>query len=313
MLIGSRLPVFANFSTWLPTLAFMPLTNTLMPFSSQPVFLRHPSRFLTSRNYPPDPFLTGLVLPWLRVVYLLCKRFAYRLLLNRNAPRRRLARSAAEANFSEIYSGRRMVLMNEQGNTGELIDGTQNGHVDTYETLDDGTLVGALHADEEVLLEDLDMYVMDEQRQPSSVIVTVDSISKLLVQSLGFPLITNLAGGLLAGLSYNSSLVGRGLGIAPGIKPEIGVVYWLKLLQRGWREPRELLFSNKNLMQDAPIFDELDPVWYRNLLGGCLYIIIKDALVLWYQYLRMRQRQQLRIKDQPFTESIARELSATQP
>lgn len=206
-----------------------------------------------------------------------------------------------------------MVLMGEQGNVGELVDGPRFTRGDTYETLDDGSLVGTGHADEEVLLEDLDVYLMEEQRRPSSVIVTMDSIAKLVVQSLGFPLVANLAGGFLAGLSYYSSFVRRWLGIAPGIKPEIGVMCWLKLLRGGLLNPRDMFINAKLRSQDPPILDQLDPVWYRNLLGGCLYIVSKDALVLLYRYLRMRQRQQLRIKDLPFSDSIARELSLAQP
>lgn len=65
--------------------------------------------------------------------------------------------------------------------------------------------------------------------------------------------------------------------------------------------------------QDASfMLDDMDPVWFRNLLGGGMYIVVKDMFVLLYRYLRKQQRQQLRIKDLPFSEGVARELSKAQ-
>ena len=142
MLIGSRLPVFANLTTWLPTLAFMPLTDTLNP---RPVRFRATTRMFASRNYPPDLMMTALALPWLRVMYLACKRFVYRQLL---LPR-------PQRPVSNANRGSRMVLMGDQPNFGVLID-SQEAAMDTYETLDDGTLVGTGLAtdrdDDQVLL-----------------------------------------------------------------------------------------------------------------------------------------------------------------
>lgn len=56
------------------------------------------------------------------------------------------------------------------------------------------------------------------------------------------------------------------------------------------------------------IYDNLDPMWFRNAIGGCVYLVIKDALVLWYRCLRQWQRRRARIRDLPFSEGVAREL-----
>ena len=133
-----------------------------------------------------------------------------------------------------------MVLMGDQPSFGVLID-SQEAAMDTYETLDDGTLVGTGLAndrdDDQVLLEDLDLYVMEHQRVPVNIFVTVESLSKLFVQALGFPLVANVAGGFLAGLARYSDVIRRWLGIAPGVVPENDLANWLKILRTGWMDP----------------------------------------------------------------------------
>lgn len=303
MLIGSRLPVFANLTTWLPTLAFMPLTGTLNP---RPVRFRTTTRVFASRGYPPDLMMTALALPWLRIMYLACKRFAYRQLFLPRPPR-----PVPSAN-----RGSRMVLMGDQPSFGVLLD-SQGATMDTYETMDDGTLVGTGLANDrdndQVLLEDLDLYVMEHQRVPVNIFVTVESLSKLFVQALGFPLVANVAGGLLAGLARYSDVIRRWLGIAPEVVPENDLANWFKFLRSGWMDPGQRRLYEAWKDQDASfMLDNLDPVWFRNLLGGGIYIVVKDMLVLLYRYLRKQQRQQLRIKDLPFSEGVARELSKAQ-
>ena len=303
MLIGSRLPVFANLTTWLPTLAFMPLTDTLNP---RPVRFRATTRMFASRNYPPDLMMTALALPWLRIMYLACKRFVYRQLLL----------SRPQRPVSNANRGSRMVLMGDQPSFGVLID-SQEAAMDTYETLDDGTLVGTGLAtdrdDDQVLLEDLDLYVMEHQRVPVNIFVTVESLSKLFVQALGFPLVANVAGGFLAGLARYSDVIRRWLGIAPGVVPENDLANWLKILRSGCMDPgQRRLYAAWRGQEASFMLDDLDPVWFRNLLGGGMYIVVKDMFVLLYRYLRKQQRQQLRIKDLPFSEGVARELNKAQ-
>lgn len=303
MLIGSRLPVFANLTTWLPTLAFMPLTDTLNPGL---VRFRTTPRMFASRGYPPDLMMTALALPWLRIMYLACKRFVYRQLLLPRHPR-----PVTRAN-----RGSRMVLMGDQPSFGMLLD-SQGASMDTYETLDDGTLAHTGlrndQDDDQVLLEDLDLYVMEHQRVPVNIFVTIEGLSKLFVQALGFPLVAHVAGGLLAGLAHYSDVIRRWLGIARGVVPENDLANWFKLLRSGWMDPGPRRLSAAWRDQEASfMLDDLDPVWFRNLLGGGIYIVVKDMFVLLYRYLRKQQRQQLRIKDLPFSEGVARELSKTQ-
>ena len=69
-----------------------------------------------------------------------------------------------------------MVLMGDQPNFGILID-SQEAAMDTYETLDDGTLVGTGLAtdrdDDQVLFEDVALYVMEHQRVHVNNFVTI--------------------------------------------------------------------------------------------------------------------------------------------
>ena len=213
--------------------------------------------------------------------------------------------------------GTRMVIMGEYPGAGQLVDANPDvGAVDTdtYETLDDGTLVQNIGGDRGVFLEDLEQEMFETDELPSTIYVTYYSLSKLIVQSLAFPFICNLSGGFLAVAAKHVKWLRTWLGIAPGIVPETDFGFWWNLV---WPQDPMQTLSRERYELDAlwsdpstsALFDELDPIWYRNMFGGGLYIVLKDSLVLLYQYLRKKQRQQLRIKDFPFSEGVARELA----
>ncbi|WFD27587.1 hypothetical protein MNAN1_002587 [Malassezia nana] len=204
----------------------------------------------------------------------------------------------------------RMIVMRNDGGEGEFVE-TRGDTADTYETLDDGTLL--LHQDigqeQGVELDDLEEQVFETGSIPPTIYVTYYNISKLLVQALGFPLVVSLSGSLLSTLSKYSGTLSRALGIAPGVEPVSDIAYWAKALASSGQETGRFDDTNWTASPHDLLFDQLDPIWYRNLLGGGLYIIVKDALVLLYRYLHKWQRQQLRIKDMPFSEGVARELN----
>lgn len=300
MLIASRLPILANFSTWLPTLLAMPVTQSLAS-GNDLLMYRYSPRILLSRHYPPNPLVITLFLPWLRVMYLSFKRQLYRYVLLKDRRSRR-------TNQQRQTDNTRMIIMGNQGGEGQIV-GAREDHDDTYETLDDGTLL--LHQDtnreQGVELDDLEEQLFETGSIPSTIYVTYFNVSKLLVQALGFPFVANLSGNLLCSLSKYSRTLSRILGIAPGVEPTNDIANWVRALVPPTEATRRLDKSWTSTSQDV-LLDYLDPMWYRNMLGGGLYIIVKDALVLLYRYLQKQQRQQLRIKDMPFSEGVAREL-----
>ena len=316
MLIASRLPIFANVSTWIPTLALMPLTGSINTSPMRPVFNRYPARAMFSNGYPPDPFMTALLLPWLRVLYLACKRFAYRYILLTNSSQQGIQNTFRAGIDARSSWGPRMVIMGENNSAGELVDGGRTDELDTYNMLDDGSLVGLSdESDEQVLLDDLELHMMERGVLPVNILVTVDSLSRLFVQALCFPLVSNIMGGLLGSASQYNSYLRKWLGIAPGVTPEIDIKTWFKGLWVDWMSGYTAVGRRKARWMDSNsgILDELDPVWYRNLIGGGIYILIKDIMVLTYRYLRKRQSQQLRVKDLPFSEGVAKELIKSFP
>ncbi|WFD31525.1 hypothetical protein MSPP1_002563 [Malassezia sp. CBS 17886] len=215
----------------------------------------------------------------------------------------------------------RMIIVGDDPANTELVDGV--GNRDTYETLDDGTLVPTdeWRSDNSILLEELEYRGFDEMELPSTIYVSYYSLSKLFVQALGFPFIANAMGHLLEILARPSPTLQRLLGIMPGMVPEHG--HWLDFLWATetpnplwnalpFESPRSMLPAvGGGWVDDGPFFDDLDPVWYRNAIGGMIYLVLKDCVVLWYRYLRLQQHRQLRVKDLPFSEGVAKELART--
>ena len=81
MLVASRLPILANFSTWLPTLVALPIGSAPVAHRRVLHMYRYTSQAVLPRTYPPSPVMTTLLLPWLRVLYLTVKRQVYRRVL----------------------------------------------------------------------------------------------------------------------------------------------------------------------------------------------------------------------------------------
>ena len=249
--------------------------------------------------------LTALLLPWLRVAYLSLKRFVYQRVLAQPGRSVRAQRGNNAMRNPHAADGPEPVADTDE-------------EYDTYETLEDGTLM--LHEegiDEHgVLLEDLEQEIYASPPRPITVYVTVYSLSKLIVQALYFPFVVNLAGGLLGRLAMYSTRLRAFLGIAPDVVPTVDLEEWIAALRH--RHSTEAFFRQVQARKRAAdamwtedfgvIYDNLDPMWFRNAIGGCVYLVIKDAFVLWYRCLRQWQRRRARIRDLPFSEGVAREL-----
>lgn len=191
-----------------------------------------------------------------------------------------------------------------------------NGGDDTYETLDDGTMVPGAGWDETVFIDDIHDDFLDEAPDhPQTVIVTYNGLARIVVGALSMPLISNIMGTILGAAARHSRVLARILGMSQytNLVQEQPYRSWFDLL---WRPHEYVLpgaghgFGQPSATDaDVPAFyDDLDPVWYRNACGAALYIAMKDCFLLLYRYLKKQQRGKLHIRDLPFSKGVAREL-----
>lgn len=316
MLVASRLPILANFSTWLPTLVALPIGSAPVAHRRVLHMYRYTSQAVLPRTYPPSPVMTTLLLPWLRVLYLAVKRQVYRRVLTR-APRAPAAGGVPGAGRGAPPT--RRVVVGDGAAGAQLLDADEPVE-DTYETLDDGSL--APHGawpEQGVPLDELEFQVLEDHEMPPAIFVSFYSVSKLLVQSLAFPFVASWMGGLLGAMARTSAGLRRVLGMAPGAAAEAGRTRWIDVL---WLHPSAAEADVPVLAEGAgpvwlddvgAVYDDLDPVWWRNAVGGAVYLVLKDAVVLLYRYLRQQQRRRQRLRDLPFSEGVARELLAARP
>ena len=58
----------------------------------------------------------------------------------------------------------------------------------------------------------------------------------------------------------------------------------------------------------TPEWRSLDPVWWRNALGYSIWVVIADAMSLWYEWLSMKEVRTRRVADRTFAGVDPREL-----
>lgn len=298
----------SNSTTWLPSIIALPFLDGYTLRRNMRLH-RHPVH-VTRRAYPPSFMLVTVMLPWIRVFYLTVKRNLFRFFLSRK-PHRSNPSAMARA---ESHQTTQVVFVPDftRPNEGQFDD--VDNMTDTYTTLDDGTMVRnqAMDPEHGIYLEDMEL-VDPEAGIPRTIYVSFFTLTKLVVQALAFPFIANLAGSLLAVGAKRSWWLKAALGIPFFVAPATDFGFWKRLFTVPEREAwlLQLPFFEQSALPSftGTLPDELDPVWYRNLIGGGVYIILKDCLVLMYRYLRKSQRASVHVKDLPFSDGVARELS----
>lgn len=186
-------------------------------------------------------------------------------------------------------------------------DGVQHDLVDTYETLDDGSVVFGDNDDHGVLIEELQEHLLDEDgRIPATIYLSYSGIARFLLGGLVLPFAANAVGSTLGFASRFIPLLAKVLGIH-------GTQIW----QSSYLPPSQPhvdigispgLAISSSWSADLPsLYDDLDPVWYRNAIGGGIYILLKDTFTLIYRYMQILTRRNTRIKDLPFSEGVASE------
>ena len=161
-----------------------------------------------------------------------------------------------------------------------------------------------------------------------TVYISPTSIFKLCLGALALPFIARGMGDILKVFAKHSHWLARFLGIRPehfhaaasrtsaAAVPVAGA----SILSRMWSGATSVLaddtrvgsgsagggrytptsVSSSGLFTAASAYDELEPVWWRNAVGAAVYVVVRDASVLAYRYLRLRHRGKKSVRDIPF-------------
>lgn len=127
--------------------------------------------------------------------------------------------------------------------------------------------------------------MLDDPAEPRRVVVTVSSGARLLAGTLVFPWMAATAGSLLYWLAKRQSS-GRGL-LAKILGVGVATTF----------TPNQL-FGLPNFAQ--PARELIDPVWWRNAVGGALLIFLKDTWTITRQVMEIKREQSRRIETQEF-------------
>lgn len=340
-LLVSRLRLLDYVLAWLPTLAAFPILHfpivTLAPGRQwgarrpwdQPDIRRF-SMLSTHRPWPPGPALTLLLVPWVRAVYISLKLHVTRRVL---APFSRKVRPGNTGNSARERS-RRFIIIGDEA---------------PFETLDDE---GGINVDQNGLPRDLPPGA-EAIENDRTVYVTPQSLARVCLGALSGPIIANLMGKVLAKLARYNTFLRRFLGMEgftpPSIRPTrpTGGVRpsSSKSAPSSSKTPLANLFSTGSLYPDVDagssnaeivprtavyetadglswyqptsLYDDLDPVWFRNAIGAGLFILMKDVAQLSYRYLRLEHAKEgskrTKIVDRPFVGGIIDQLELRDP
>ncbi|KAG9000234.1 hypothetical protein FRB93_012774 [Tulasnella sp. JGI-2019a] len=106
-----------------------------------------------------------------------------------------------------------------------------------------------------------------------TITLTGGTLSRIFIGSLILPPISKLMGELLRQLSKRSEMLQAVLGIRNEVFPG--------------------LYGDR--------MEDLDPVWWRNVIGLSVFIVGRDVLDLWRRYLRVQEKRSRKVVSKPFT------------
>ncbi|CEH12920.1 Uncharacterized conserved protein [Ceraceosorus bombacis] len=165
-----------------------------------------------------------------------------------------------------------------------------------------------------------DLHLADGVRDRRvTIYVTPTSLGRFFLGTLSLPFIGHVLGQALAwtARTFESKWALRILGI--GQDPHAGLTAGSA---KSYQSPVSALFKTGNpfghsfdfLSSNASSqercvdpkqldFDEMDPIWWRTMIGASLWIVIKDAAQLYYRAARLKHaknRKNLQVEDKPF-------------
>jgi hypothetical protein len=251
-------------------LPFLPLTlilNSTLPNTHS--FYTTQPYLLTDlqMSFPPSPALTLCVLPWIRAAYMALRRRIFRTILGQARPTPLATPASPGALNAHVENG--------DADRAAQLPGEADFARNHQRNEGDGHGVEAMFNDH-----------TGERR----IVVTVGSGARILAGSLVFPYAAAGIGSLLLWLAKRQTASGR----------------WLaKLLGVGLAASSAggaVLGLSNRFVTRAPEY--VDPVWWRNAIGGALLVLGKDIWSLTRQIMERKRADSRKIEDQPFRQSM---------
>lgn len=223
-------------------------------------------------SYPPSPALTLCIIPWIRAAYMALRRRIFRTILGQSRPTplatpatpQGLGHENGQAPVAPQLPGEADFARNQQRNANGL---------------------GAVEGVEAMLNE----HVGNERR----IVVTVSSGARILAGALVFPWAAAGMGSLLLWLAKRQTASGKWLAKILGV----GIA-----AQAAASNGSNILGIANRFM--PPVREYIDPIWWRNAIGGALLILGKDAWSLTRQVMERKRADSRRIENQPFREGL---------
>lgn len=261
-------------------LPFLPLTlilNSTLP-NAQSLYAVRPYLFTDLQfSYPPSPALTLCIIPWIRAAYMALRRRIFRTILGQSRP-------TPLASPATPLGGH----INENGHAAGGVPHQLPGEADfarNQQRNANGGGGGAVEGVEAMFNE----HVGNERR----IVVTVSSGARILAGSLVFPWAAAGMGSLLLWLAKRQNASGRWLAKILGI----GMA-----AQAAASNSSSILGMANRFM--PPVREYIDPIWWRNAIGGALLILGKDIWSLTRQIMERKRADSRRIESQPFREGL---------
>lgn len=225
-----------------------------------------------AQSFPPNPAVTLCLIPWVRVLYVALRRRVYQAILGRRttpAP----SPGSPQTLQNGATPGTQAVNLPEEA---DFRANQQRAHGEPAAAAEVGA--GAELAAH---------FGMEPQR----VVITVSSSVRLLASSLVFPGVAAATGTLLYWLAKRQNN-GRGL---------LGKILGISLAASATQSAALPTSSIGGLWTFLPPQRAyVDPVWWRNTIGGALLIMLKDAASIVRQKMELKRIQSRRIEDKPY-------------
>ncbi|TDL26873.1 hypothetical protein BD410DRAFT_782962 [Rickenella mellea] len=272
-------------------------------------------------SWPPSPLMINVAAPFVRVFYRVCfRRFSHwvmgttapaRVLNGRRQPIRRIAFGDLHMEFR--LDGREEPARMQPAPPARLPVGPP-------EAMDEGIAPLERPANVPVVAPPEGAQAIGagagQDGGPLTIHLTLGKIGRIIGGALLLPFISNKMGAALFRLSKHSSLLRRFLAVHPHGGPI--PVHRFPPSFADSKNPVRQLGSNLWVITTligcgSPAWTACDPVWWRNTVGLGIYLVAKDCVGLWYNWLSDREIQSRRLKDRAFDDVDPAELDLITP
>lgn len=282
-------------------LPFLPLTlvlNSSLPSSSPYYYLEPYPLSDLQIGWPPNPALTLCIAPWVRAVYVSLRRRIFRAVLGQTRTPITSPATPTTVNGGHPPVGTAVNLPGE-ADFARNRQRNRNDYINNNEphAANDAALPQQQQQHQPQFAALLDNGEVNHRRA----VFTVSSASRMIAGSFLFPGMAAAAGSALLWLAKRQSGNGRGLlakllglGLVGGGSSATAANAALALPGTIW----------STFLQPAVEKVAIDPVWWRNAVGGALVIVVKDAWSICRQVMELQRANSRRIQNQTFRDGL---------